>query len=633
MSGPAPALIIASPSDLRRARSLCADVAVEWCYLGTNRARRAAVARRLAASARWVDIGPELTRVAHAAKGPFLDWLADIERQQRQPVTWWASTLASPSPLETDIFLLVCYTRLLEHWRRATGSPPRLVIVEDPWLLLTLRRHFAGEARVVFVGSGRLGCLVDALRWCARIPRVAVGNVRRIASWWWAGTLARRHTVEEPPVGRRLVLIHTWVALPCFSGGRAADPWTGRLDRLLRDAGLSVARLSPLNLPPRLARRLGQFGVPWIVAPQHVRVTDTLRALSQGCRIDGLWRLARCEGWDYRPLVVRSLLREWGEGHFTHYLCSYFTMRRIARRWGPRVASVVYPFENQPWEKLFCLAWRAEAPHVRLIGYQHSWVPPLLVQYALGRGQAERVPLPDSIVANSDWNLARLRAGGFPESRLVSGGALRYEHLGQDDPACGEAPQGHTAGSPREKTVLVALPLSAAYAAHLLTDLVEAVEQPLIITPHGRPVSFVVKCHPSLPVARLGVNPKALPPWVQLSQEPLAWLLPTAAMCLYVGPTASAWEALASGIPVLAYQTDLLDLDADWGADGVQVPRCSRATLRAALEAMLRDRAGYRRPAHHVVQHLFGRVEETVWVTLAGGGQDVAKSPQTMVLA
>src|SRR5476651_466371 len=76
-----------------------------WCYLGTDVAARS---RLRAQCGPDVPVGAELTALALRLKQPFLDWIAALGSQQEARVAWWATALASKSPLQSALFFHVC---------------------------------------------------------------------------------------------------------------------------------------------------------------------------------------------------------------------------------------------------------------------------------------------------------------------------------------------------------------------------------------------------------------------------------------------------------------------------------------------------------------------------------------------
>lgn len=620
----ATSLIVTTPAQAVRAAQSIADRAFDWCYFGTDLSRRAAMAAVLP-GARWIHIGDAVTRVATEMKQPFLDWIADIGRSHNNQVNWWASSLASSNPLASDLFLLVCYTRLVQEWLHPDREGPlRLVVVEDPWLALTIRRHLARHPGATWYGRTLGACLQDTVSWLVRIPRVAGAVLLFAIRSFLTVKRVFRHVAngfDGAPQG--LTLIYTWIEPRSFSTpGTLTDRWTGRLKELLSRQGACVKRLTPVNLQPSLLPQLYSVADQCIVTPQYLTVFQIIRAVFGRCRLRHLSRIAQCHGWDYRFLLYREQLREWGQADFGYYRLGYVAMRELARCHGHRVQTIIYPFENQPWEKLLCLAWRAGAPHVKLVGYQHAWVPSLLLPYSLATGQSEYAPLPDLIVANSAFNLARLTEGGYPASKLLNGGAFGYEYLYAASRRAAGSGTSSAGPGRTARTVVVTFPISRPHAGSLFAALVSEFRQPLLIG--GELVEFVLKCHPALPVERLSQDPVRLPPWMTLSHAPLGQLLPSAALLLYVAPTSSWWEAKLHGVPVLKYRTDLVDIDAGASVEGMQVQRCVHETLRTSIEALLRQPFTRQWSDDHLVEHMFGRVNEPMWTTLVTTPRDGA---------
>ncbi|MBI4353714.1 MAG: hypothetical protein HY595_00610 [Candidatus Omnitrophica bacterium] len=612
---------IVAPECLPGGLPLPADAPLEWCYCGTDEATRARTAAALRL-AREIPIEEPLTQLAHEMKQPYLDWLVAIGRRQPDHVSWWASTFATSSPLQTDVFLLICYTRLIDAWLCST--PPatvRCIVVEDPWLALTLRWQFGRDLRVAWRGVGLAACARDALKWLSRVPRAVLATVRSAMTSYGLVRLWFPRTWESLEGRRRdTTLLYTWIRPECFQQpGRLSDAWTGRLDAMLTAAGERVTRLTPAEIPPPLLRRLRQHAVPCLVTPRYLGWLDVVRTLCAWFRVHHLGALAQCQGWDYRWLVRRETLREWGRVDFWHYRIGYFAMRRLAGRVGASVRCVIYPFEDQPWEKLLCLAWRERAPHVKLVGYQHSWVPPLLLPYTLGRGAEEITPLPDQIVASSVFNLEQLKIGGYPLARLVNGGALRHEYL---HTKLEELIQQRVARYGRNRataprTVLVTFPISRPHASRLLADLSEAFRQPLMSeSKAGGSVRFLLKFHPALPLTHLVPYGFALPSWMKMTELSMPRLLPDVDLLLYVGPTSSWWEAFLCGVPVLKYRADLVDIDAGQEPEAMPVPVCNGASLRASVEATLKAGTPVRPVAAALVERMYGSVDEEVWTSL-----------------
>lgn len=576
-----------------------------WCYLGRDQELRLRI-RTLCGDD--VSIGTALTDVALRVKQPFLDWLARLGRRQPDAVRWWASAIASKSPLQSDIFFLVCYGEMLAAWAGG-GSPADVVVVEDPWLLAAAREWLRGSERVQ-VSSGHGESLVEAasglrrLAWRRRLTFAIRAS--------WAALAARSAMSRHLPILKRpAALIFTWIEARAFlPDGMFRDPYTGRLAAILERSGLCVARLTPLAFPRALWSAMRISPERFIATPAFVEIGDVLSAAGATLRIEADANERALFGRDHGLLLEREQLMENASHSFREHLLGHAAVRRIAARLGGAKLTVIYPFENQPHEKLLCLAWREAAPDATLVGYVTAGIPSLLLSFFLGAGEADYLPLPDTIVANGPASRDLLAVSGYPADRLVDGGAFRFEHLA--GLSSSNAPRDRT----RAPQLLVPLPTVGLYARELLASLTEVFREPLIDPATRQQVRCVVTFHVDLP--RDAVVDAPLPPSISLSAQPIAELLTESALCLFVPPTGSWREALIAGVPVLRYRPETLDLDPIDALGGLTLPVCSRATLREAIVEGL----GAPRPSPteraRLLSRLYSPVGEPVWRALAG---------------
>ncbi len=599
-------IIVALPREAARlAKGIGRDR--EWCYLGSSIRRRERVSAVLN-SERRVSVAREIDLIAGRCKQPFLDWLESVGRLQRDRLGWWTSTLASRSSLQTDLFLQFCYAELIRSWI-AERRGPVVVVVEDPWLILFLKRRFPDESGLVFFGGLPMGLCTNTLYWLARAPLSVAHTLAYALAAFMLGGLIRR---REPREGGASVLIHTWIDGRSVSQrGVFQDPYTGRLESFFTSRGQTVLRLTHWHIPPTLIPRLKSFWQDFLLAPHYLRLSDILHAVTSRFTLSNLDSIPRMLGWDMRPLLRREMLHEWGHPAYSRYRLTYLCLRRMASQWASQVKCIVYPFENLPWEKMLCLAWREASPTVRLVGYQHSSVPPLLLNYFLGQRESEIMPLPDQVIANSSYNEALLRSGGYPS--VLNGGALRYEHLFLDLSAA----EGRKISSDADRFVLVVFPTCVPYAEALFFDVMETFKDPLHVPGAQRPVPIVLKFHPVLPFKIVAPANARLPRWVSVSEQSLDQLLPKAGVLLYVPHTTSWWEAFIAGVPVLKYQTDMLDVDSSSALDGDAPRICRRETIRDEIaSALSRGKTG--KCPEHQLEKFFGRVNENLWLQMTG---------------
>jgi hypothetical protein len=614
--------VVAPGNANRLARKLSRDN-VQWCYFGTDTSKRRTAARAFASCPR-VGFAEELNRIAYKLKQPFLDWVAEIGARQDDQLNWWASRLASKSTLQTDFFLLVCYHMLFGSW--VTGSNKlsmRVIVVEDPWLRYLLQRDFGGVPQVRVMGHAVVDVIADASYWLARIP-LSVLYIIMIYLWrkFSAGViLPQSRTRGMGVASERLdVLLYTWIEQSCFtSPGKLSDAYTGRLEDILAKNGQTVKRMTPLAIKTKFLWQLRPVAQDLVVTPHYLRFWDIFRDAASFFTIKYLKASEPIGGCDYRPLLEREMLREWGHPGFAGYRLTYRAMRQLARECVGGVKCVIYPFENQPWEKMLCLALRDEIPQMRLVGYQHASIPTLVLCFFLGKNESEYAPLPDFIVTNGKANLNLLKNGGFPSEKLLDGGAFRFEYLHglqkrvvlRDRPITGEY------------RVLVAFPTSKPHAASLLEDLLELFPQPFRDNNRGHRVVFVLKCHPDLPWEMLAGEAPRLPAWFTVSKQPLSVLIDTVDLFLYSPPTGTWREAYLAGVPVLKYRGEFLDVDSTETLRIEELPICSRDTLRDQIHTLLaKASVSDKETRRGFLDQIFSPVDESVWLKLVANEPD-----------
>jgi surface carbohydrate biosynthesis protein (TIGR04326 family) len=147
-------------------------------------------------------------------------------------------------------------------------------------------------------------------------------------------------------------------------------------------------------------------------------------------------------------------------------------------------------YENQPWEKLQVLAARSQG--VKTVGIQTTNFSRYHLSYALGKGEEERMPLPDRIGSSGSSAHQLLLDCGSPPAAIKQCGALRYGDLLQRAARNGPNGSARTGRTP----VLVVLSIDPVLSRHLLEALGDAF-------PDGggkEGLRFIIRPHPMYPV-------------------------------------------------------------------------------------------------------------------------------------
>ena len=550
-------VVITSIAGLKRAsrRSGSYD---HWLYLGKNVEQRNRVESLLGTENRW-RLGEKLHQVASELRQPFLDFVSEIGQNQTDQIGWWSSTFSWKVWGASDFFLLVCYLGLARAvTQKATASGTRLlVIVEDPWLLRQLKE----SGTVCYDNAGSLWRqkmllaaqgLAKRVVWLTRVLR-HYGRQRRV----WAGRSTKAPLEAS-------VAMYSYPMSRCLRENDGwADPFLPGLDQFLQKLGYNVIRFSPperSGFEDEIAQRHEYFQ-PLIL---FATVGVVLRSLT------AFWRPRwpkplDVDGIQVGRLVERECWLEQSRSSSCIYRLFYECLRRMIRAGEWRL--IVYPYENQPWEKMIALCARERG--IRTVGVQHSAISVYYMSYFLGTDEARHMPLPDLILTSGPYPHKLLMEGGNPPEQLKMCGSIRYNHLTNQ----GEQQPSASFDSPPRSEILVALPIDIYTARHLLSAIRWAF-------PSGgseKGLSFHIKAHPMCPVSDSDVGFPSVDAPTNISEA-----FQNCGLVIFVGSTVGP-EAVALGHTVLRYRPELL-LDVDPSEPfGDSIPTCNDTNMRETI--------------------------------------------------
>jgi hypothetical protein len=568
----------------------------KWIYLGKDLAKREVLGQLLGEKS-LLPLGDRLHTIAERLRQPFLDFIAELGKIQKDQLGWWSSACSWKDSTASDLFLLVCYEHLVDHLvqEREGVESPLFIVVEDPWLFRQLQDCHAQTPGVQFQGTCALWllCVKAAARgfaargiWTWRLLRNYLKQ-----RWYWAWRTNQE--IAESDIAlyshpRR----HSISNLDCGWN----DPYFGDLDLLLNDAGYSVCRFSHPEVggfERALARRSSYFR-PLIL---YATPSCFLRALAAS------WRFLR----PVAPVICGRpiqwlVLREWWQGSSTAspLSCRFFFECMVRLLETCRLKLVIYFYENQPWEKMLVLAARAHG--VATLGYQHGGgLSRFMLSFFPGRGEAEWAPVPDLLMTSGPYSHELLASGGIPRERLVMGGSLRYRHWGNDG---NSVPLPPPASRVR---VLVALPIEPVLAQHLVLALKRAF-------PDGgqsEGLAFVIQPHPMR-------RPDVLElfGWrATILSGTFEEAISSCSIVIYSG-TSVGLEALMMGRRVIRYRSELLpnidrtDFLTEEMVDGGDYD------LRERLLSMLHEGATSQacQAPDVLLKHVFPPPDNNVWI-------------------
>lgn len=509
-----------------------------WFYIGQDPNRMNALAEGALRGVPRLPAEAALTQTALRCRAAFQTaWGGLLDGRPNR----WAIMTAEQSPETATLFLSVCGAlTALDLFRRADPPPaaagPRLlVVVEQPALFHVIVDNLAPDP------AARPWPDLEA-ELSAELWRHLRGFTREARRWrrhFAALTAARAAPADQPPVtvGEDAdVLLVSYLDAQCFdAAGTWRDRYFGALPGWLRDRGLSVRWLWfdwTRSLPPaayaRLRQAPGQLyqelaGWDGVVGAMLEKINAWRAGPRMGLTIDGrdMTALLRMElRWSMTIAadIDRLLFRRAGAA--------------LARR-GARIDRIIFPYENQGWEKMLCAGVRCALPDARLTGYVHASFSPFHLGYYPPASYWRSARRPHRVVALSPGVAGHLRANGYPADAVADAGALRYDYLFDQAPPPPSAAQA----------VLAVFPVSPPDALEMYRLLLQALgDRP------DRPVRL--KLHPAT-THRVAPLLRGMPAHFQLIGGNMRDALSDCAAAIYTAGT-TGLEILAAGVPVVS---------------------------------------------------------------------------------
>lgn len=303
--------------------------------------------------------------------------------------------MPTASAYNCDFGLMMAWSKLTESV--ASKSNRYLVICDDPWMfrhLATLKGVEAGQAPPLFLKSFKY----FARGWFARCKFAMRATIAR---------LRLQKTRSNSVRGQTSLLVYGHPS----SNANGHDAYFGSI----------------MNGIPNLCRML------------H---TDADVSLTQKLAKDG--KTCGLHAWGsvlFAPILV---FQRWKprpsdlKGHYSWILRRAVTLENATaapasnrwqmhcqKRWleTQRPKTVVWPWENHPWEREFCRC--AKKYQVNTIGYQHAVIGPHQFNQGLASNPDGLVSIPNRIICSGPAYHNQLLEWGMPPSQLCIGGTFR----------------------------------------------------------------------------------------------------------------------------------------------------------------------------------------------------------------
>lgn len=600
------ACIISSPSrrSVKRILKRMNGKKFRWVYFGEDVLKTISIDGTIRDKGQRFEIAGLLQETAKSLRRPYIDYIGKLSRRKNS-LRWWASSISEKSPYNSKTFLHACYIKTCVDILKKYPDESFVLFVEKRAVRRALLKNIAvGNLEHTGDAGGSIReDLKDLKELILYTGWFLLSSIYRIAIAKYAYRMQRRVGPQRSPV-----LIYTWADKRSFDEkGAYRENYFGKLPEYLKRDGKNVI------IVPRILS-----AVPYRDTVNNMTKSNRVflipHAFISTLDVGGVFfatlinkpkktSYPKFENIEISELIYEDLKNDWIGARVAFDLLLYHFVRRLKEK-HVSVDTVIYPYENQIWEKVLCTAMREFYPSAYLIGYQHTTIFTMYLNYFFSKQEVDIIPSPDKIITNGRRPKDAFIESGYPEEKVVQGGAIRYAH-----------PLKPGVGGRRKKgdkpVILVTTSISESDAVELIWKILKAYA-------HRSEYRILIKCHPYMPFEKIsGRLDVKLPTHFAVSDRPVAELLKESDVLLYTSSTTCV-EAIAAGVPVVHVGSDLMiDLDPlDFDPKARRSARNPEEIVKRVEEAIAMDEKELLRKRKiwsGVVRDLFGKVDDSVY--------------------
>lgn len=484
------------------------------------------------------EIGRHFQRFTWALRTPTLELLGDLSRDNHS-LEWWSTGLASKSIFQQDLFLRICYIKLLEDMEK--NAKNIILYIVDVDFFFLLKKLFKGKFRFISDTSYVTSTVKQRIRH-------SIQKKKQFIKLFLNKLLTVRMYEESFEME---TLVFSWILGKSFNEHcEYKDLWGGSFhDEFSKYSKCKRLVYSSISLNG--LRKSFLSSTPFIYTASYCSWKEFLFAFFRKVKLNSNADYT-FQGVNIKDLVDNEIQKS-NAGLIHQYLVFYKGLCRIFKK-STKLKMVFHPFEGQPWEKIIKLAILDSKKNIRTFGYQHSAFSELHLSNFCSTEEYRLNTMPDYILANSYYHRNKLGKDGFPEEKIITIGDLRFGHI-----ASGERKLSKQKSNTKIRTILVCLTVRVEES---LMGLYDCCQTFINLREKGYKFKIIIKPHP---LANVSINKismiKELNGSLEYFDGDLKDILERCDLLIYLHGAVGC-EALQLGKAVLQKMNDLsIDLD------------------------------------------------------------------------
>lgn len=399
-----------------------------WVYLNDSYSDYLKIKRKAGPHTELFTLSCRFQKYYEKLRGPLLNALRQISKDMPK-IVWWSGQVASHTSTGSNVMRNCVYVRYVQDVI-SRSNKDLLIICSDPDLRHTIKQYGLKNSISVCDKTGFLKNMAARITLIGKL-------IYRVFFFLIEFQLVKRkiHRLRfQPKKGDKNYYIRSWITEGSITSEKKYfDRNFGDLSNYLEKKGFNVVFLPMFfnlsGLITHQLREMNRQNVSFLL-PQHLlSFKDCMKLVYiELSRLNTRFTKVVVDNMDITHILRHEIKRTAFSKDLLHLNLQYPLLEKLKSK-GHRIDRILYPFENNAWEKVLILAKREFFPESSIYGFQHSVVN--FGQLGLEFDEKESVthPLPDRIICSGESPKVILSQNNLPDQLMAKGPSLRFNHI------------------------------------------------------------------------------------------------------------------------------------------------------------------------------------------------------------
>ena len=570
-----------------------------WAYFGEDISKALAIEQQLENKGQRIEIAAKLQETARSLRQPYIDYIGELNVGLPN---WWATTISEKNPFISTTFLYICYLKVCKELLMSSQFTHLVIFVEEPALLKTIIKNYSRMYYIKCVDnklsdfSNTFKYRIKSISQKAQYVLTHILYILIVKCYYKRNKSWHMHLVNKPSI-----LLRDWIDHRSFSTeGYYSSAYLGKLNVKLKSNEKHVVILPYIcNINKRILCQLIKSNESFIIPHSFLTIINVFSKFF--IKPPVLKSYPTFEDLDITHLIQHDFKKD--TGRFIDALLYYDIIRNLNNS-NFFFESCIYPYENYIDEKLFCMGMRTYYPSTKLIGYQHSTAPRMLLSYFFSNKERKNMPFPDKVITNGSYFTSLFREEGYPE-KVITGSAIRYSYL--YDKYDFKYIKNYKKST---YNILVTPSVDINETLELIIKIIQAFGE-------KQQYKIVVKYHPAMNSKIIEQYIPNFPSNIFASEKHVSELLKKTDLLIYT-VTGACLEALYIGVPVLHVKSNyIIDLDMfDYEQNNIYSAKTIKDVIQMSNKLLQLDNEQLKSKQvlwKKVVEYMFSPVDDTIY--------------------